>query len=440
MVAPGVPNVALLVLMMTAVAVSVAGARLVERYREASFAAAWRQERLLGLARELAQHVEVEEIVDRVLGLGMPALAADRAALALRDPRRGVYRVEVHADDVSGSAEWWSGLEIPQDYAPLQAIVERGMLEIPADEPASELLPVLAAQQVRHVLCVAMRHGQESVGVLCFVRLEDVPFDASERQVARGFADQVALAIRTAGVVGDLQRANRLKSEFVSTMSHELRTPLNVILGFTDMLGDPMFGHTERQEFTRHIRNAGLELLELIENTLAVGKLDVGREDIQLERLSLRAFWTEVGRTCGDLPHAPGVAFEWSDTVPDVDFRTDPRKLATVVRNLVGNALKFTSRGRVRCDAWVAGDNLVIRVSDTGIGIHAEDHQAIFEMFRQADSSDSRRFGGTGLGLYIVRRYVGQLGGRVTLESALGVGSVFSVILPRSSASYSEAA
>ena len=124
-----------------------------------------------------------------------------------------------------------------------------------------------------------------------------------------------------------------------------------------------------------------------------------------------------------------------------MDFRTDPRKLAIVVRNLVGNALKFTARGRVRCDAWVAGENLVIRVSDTGIGIHEEDHQAIFEMFRQADSSDSRRFGGTGLGLYIVRRFVGQLGGRITLESAPGVGSVFSVVLPRSSSpSLSEAA
>jgi signal transduction histidine kinase len=278
-----------------------------------------------------------------------------------------------------------------------------------------------------------MRHGTESVGVICFVRQQDVPFEAADRQLARGFADQAALAIRTAGVVADLQRANRLKSEFVSTMSHELRTPLNVILGFADMLGDPMFGDAERQEFTRHIRNAGLELLELIENTLAVGKLDVGREDVQLERLPLRAFWTEVGRTCGDLPHAPEVALEWSDAVPEVDVRTDPRKLAIVIRNLVGNALKFTARGRVRCDTWIAGDNLVIRVSDTGIGIRAEDHQAIFEMFRQADSSDSRRFGGTGLGLYIVRRFVGQLGGRVTLESAPGEGSVFSVVLPRSS-------
>jgi signal transduction histidine kinase len=215
-----------------------------------------------------------------------------------------------------------------------------------------------------------------------------------------------------------------------------------VILGFADMLEDPMFGDTERHDFTRHIRNAGLELLELIENTLAVGKLDVGREDIQLERLSLRAFWTEVGRTCGELPRSTEVAFEWSDTVPDVDVRTDPRKLAIVIRNLVGNALKFTARGRVRCDTWIAGDNLVIRVSDTGIGIRAEDHQAIFEMFRQADSSDSRRFGGTGLGLYIVRRFVGQLGGRLTLESAPGEGSVFSVILPRSSSptSLSEAA
>src|SRR6185436_18929492 len=209
--------------------------------------------------------------------------------------------------DDTGGAEWWTGLEIPQDYEPLRTVVERGMVEFPTEDSQSEVAPVLATQGVPRVLCVAMRHGSEAVGVLCFVRQNDLPFEARERQLARGIADQAALAIRTAGVVADLQRANRLKSEFVSTMSHELRTPLNVILGFADMLEDPAFAETERHDFTQHIRNAGLELLELIENTLAVGKLEVGREDVQLERLSLRAFWAEVGRTCADLPHAKDV-------------------------------------------------------------------------------------------------------------------------------------
>jgi signal transduction histidine kinase len=123
------------------------------------------------------------------------------------------------------------------------------------------------------------------------------------------------------------------------------------------------------------------------------------------------------------------VHLEWSDAVPAVSLLTDPRKLTVVLRNLVGNALKFTESGYVRVEAHHDAEGLVLRVADTGIGIRPEDQQTIFEMFRQADGSDSRRYGGTGLGLYIVRRFVEQLGGSVTVDSAPGRGSVFSVCL-----------
>ncbi|HLY39346.1 MAG TPA: ATP-binding protein, partial [Candidatus Binatia bacterium] len=121
--------------------------------------------------------------------------------------------------------------------------------------------------------------------------------------------------------------------------------------------------------------------------------------------------------------------------VPDVVLHTDPRKLGIVVRNLVGNALKFTERGFVRAEATLARESILLRVADTGIGIRPEDHERIFEMFRQADGSDSRRYGGTGLGLYIVRRFVEQLGGTVWVESAPDRGSVFIVSLPYRGAS-----
>jgi len=114
---------------------------------------------------------------------------------------------------------------------------------------------------------------------------------------------------------------------------------------------------------------------------------------------------------------------------------TDPRKLLVVVRNLVGNALKFTERGSVRAEVRLEADTVILRVADTGIGIRREDQETIFDMFRQADGSDTRRFGGSGLGLYIVRRFVQQLGGTIALESAPGQGSVFTVALPGSAAS-----
>ena len=141
-------------------------------------------------------------------------------------------------------------------------------------------------------------------------------------------------------------------------------------------------------------------------------------------------FWADVGDVCRRLPRRPAVALEWAGGAPDVSVLTDASKLGMIMRNLVGNACKFTERGHVRAELRSTEEGLVVRVDDTGIGIRSEDQGLIFEMFRQADGSDSRRFGGTGLGLYIVRRYVEQLGGSIALESAPGRGSTFTVTLP----------
>jgi len=119
---------------------------------------------------------------------------------------------------------------------------------------------------------------------------------------------------------------------------------------------------------------------------------------------------------------------------------SDPRKLAAIVRNLVANALKFTERGWVRADLQLGDESVLLRVSDTGVGIRADDQKLVFEMFRQVDGSETRRHGGSGLGLYIVRRFVEQLGGKVGVESAPGRGSVFTVTLPRRRASDEAAA
>jgi signal transduction histidine kinase len=122
---------------------------------------------------------------------------------------------------------------------------------------------------------------------------------------------------------------------------------------------------------------------------------------------------------------------EWHHLDVEATAVTDTRKLGAVVRNLVHNACKFTERGWVRATLHVRPEEIELTVADSGIGIHASDHEAIFEMFRQADGSDRRRYGGSGLGLHIVRRYVDMLGGHVTLEAAPGAGSCFTARLPR---------
>ena len=426
--APTAPNLQTVVLVVSAAVVAVAGAKLVDAYRATSFERTWQQEELLSLARDLAEQVDPERVIARVLAHGLELMAADSGALALHDAGRRVFRIAglTHPNE---TGRWPVGVEVPEDFPDVQAIIRAGILEAPDHTPDSPVLADMAARGIRRVLYVVMRYGEEVVGIVNFNRRNDVPFDQGDRVLARGLADQAALAFRTARLVADLRRASRLKSEFVSTMSHELRTPLNVILGFAEMGRDDAVGVDERVRCMERIEAAGRDLLALIESTLEIGKIESNRDEVRLEAVAFRSFWADLRKACTLMPRKPAVVLHWDDGVPAVSLMTDPRKLTVVLRNLVGNALKFTEKGYVKVDACQDGEALVLRVSDTGIGIQAEDQQTIFEMFRQADVSDSRRYGGTGLGLYIVRRFVEQLGGTVTVESVPGRGSVFTVRL-----------
>jgi signal transduction histidine kinase len=203
-----------------------------------------------------------------------------------------------------------------------------------------------------------------------------------------------------------------------------------VILGFADMARDGGFDPSERMRCLDRIETAGRELLTLIESTLEVGRLEASRSPVRIETVRLAPFWSELGQGCATIPREAAVGLEWACPVPDVTIATDPHKLRVIVRNLVGNALKFTTRGHVHAALELEGECLVVSVADTGLGIRPEDQQVIFEMFRQGDGSDARRFGGTGLGLYIVRRFVEQLGATISVESMPGRGATFRVALP----------
>jgi signal transduction histidine kinase len=230
-----------------------------------------------------------------------------------------------------------------------------------------------------------------------------------------------------ARLVTALEQANRLKSEFVSTMSHELRTPLNVIMGYTDMLADP--DYKDPAFALARIRHANHELLELIEATLDLNRLESGRDEPQLEEVSLAELWQELaGEFDTTVTHAR-VAVDWG-VESGASLRTDRRKLKIIMKNLVGNAVKFTPEGSIRVRARCEDGTCVVEVRDTGIGIAEAALPSIFEMFQQADSSDRRSYGGVGLGLHIVRRLGEQLGASIDVESRVGLGSCFTLRLP----------
>lgn len=313
----------------------------------------------------------------------------------------------------------------------VERLTHEDILELTVDGESGLLADVLEYYETPIVLCMPLRRGSEVIGIQTAARTDRArTFSSPARRIARGIAQLASAALANAQLVAELERANRLKLEFVSTMSHELRTPLNVILGFVEMARDPAFTEADRQDLYDRIGKASRELLDLVEGTLAAGKVEAGRDEARFELVDLRALWAEIGEACAAIPRAAGVALEWDPDAPRTTLRTDPGKLRVILRNLVGNAVKFTERGSVRAEIDLAEGILSTRVSDTGIGIEPADQTTIFEMFRQADGSDTRRFGGTGLGLYIVKRFVTQLGGTISVESAPGRGSVFDVRIP----------
>jgi PAS domain S-box-containing protein len=389
---------------------------------------------LLRVTESLGAHLDRPDMLERVGELTVEALACDWATIFVWDEPRQAFRLHSSVGMRPELSAELAQLEFGRGSLPIvQLLRPSDLIELEASASAS-LVPreIMDHFEAASALVAPISRRAELVGALIVGdRTRAGPFSAKQRRLALGIAHSTSLALANARLIADLQTASRLKSEFVSTMSHELRTPLHVILGFSEMARDPATPDGERAQYLDRIEGAGRDLLELIESTLEIGKLEAGREEVRLQPVALPTFWSALERGCAVLPRRPDVSLEWSRGVPEVAVVTDPGKLAVVIRNLVGNALKFTEQGWVRVSVELDADAVLIRVADTGIGIHNEDQETIFEMFRQADGSDTRRYGGTGLGLYIVRRFVDQLGGSVTLESTPGRGSVFSVVLPR---------
>jgi PAS domain S-box-containing protein len=237
-----------------------------------------------------------------------------------------------------------------------------------------------------------------------------------------------------------LMLANRYKSEFLANMSHELRTPLNSILILSDQLRQNLAGNlTEKQ--SKHadiIYRAGSDLLQLINDVLDLAKVESGRIQLKLEALNMQELLVELDAGLRPMAELKGLRLSarLEDGVPRM-VQADRVRLQQVLRNLLSNALKFTEQGEVilsvACEPLTAVEGselLIFSVRDSGIGIAAEQHEQIFQAFQQIDGSTSRRFGGTGLGLAITRQLVQAMGGEISVQSAPGQGSCFSVRLP----------
>jgi signal transduction histidine kinase len=217
-------------------------------------------------------------------------------------------------------------------------------------------------------------------------------------------------------------------------MSHELRTPIHIILGYLELLTDGALGvlNDEQVSTLHRMRDRSLSLLDLVNATLELNRLDSGRAPVTLAKFTLPELFRELEADTAALPRRPGVALRFEMPQDITPLMSDRTKLKTIVKNLVGNAVKFTDKGSVTVRVTQRPSTGVVElaVADTGIGIRSEDQGPIFEMFRQGHGSNGSKLDGVGLGLYIVKRLCEQLGGEVALESAYGQGSTFRVRIP----------
>jgi signal transduction histidine kinase len=407
----------------------------VERHRlrtqvqeEARFAGA-----LAEVGRGMISSLSTPVLLERLCRLTAAALECDFSHTWLWQASDDAY---VPVAGYGFGAEQWESLRLLRIPRPtMEQLQQEDSMQTVLLDHRSRILSGIGLQfGVTVVLYVALRRGDELIGVQTsgyHGRAE--PFTPQQVRLACRVAQLASIALENARLFEELERANRVKSNFVAAVSHELRSPLNTIMGYAELLLDGSFGSLQPEQTTAVetvCRSAG-ELRDVMSATLDLSRFEAKPASLEPQEVSLPDLLGEIAVEIRGQITKPEVHLV-CETVPNLPpIYTDPIKLKMVLKNLVGNAIKFTDRGTVtvRADLYPAG--VEVSCSDTGIGIPPEAQATIFDPFRQADRSIGKRYGGAGLGLYIVRRLLEMLGGSVTVESEMGRGSTFRVRLPR---------
>jgi signal transduction histidine kinase len=309
-------------------------------------------------------------------------------------------------------------------------------------EPAayeSKVRDLLLRFGYRALLAVPLLREDQIIGALVVNRKTPGDFLPETVELLTTFATQSALAIQNARLFREIEQksreleaVSRHKSEFLANMSHELRTPLNAIIGFSEVLGERMFGelNEKQEEYLKDIHASGQHLLSLINDILDLSKIEAGRMELELTDFDLPTAIDNALTLVRERAGRRGIALHQVADEGLGQIRGDERKLRQVLLNLLSNAIKFTPEGgRIDVRA-VLGDGVVeVSVTDTGVGIAPEDQEAIFEEFRQVGTAD-KKVEGTGLGLALSRKFIELHGGRIWVQSQMGVGSTFTFTIP----------
>ena len=397
-----------------------------------------------------------EEVYQFALDRVSPLVGATFASVYLVDGASELMRLGAAHNWPQRFRPWLGETRVRLGFGPSgEAASERRTIEVPdvfADDDLEDWQEVASELGFRALIALPLQTGSRVLGAVTFYFADAASFSAEMRGLLRIVADQMAATAEKALLIDQLRRSNaalvetneelerqyvavvqarKLKDEFLANISHELRTPLTAVLGYISILQDGISGPLtdgQRHDLT-HVRHASERLLHLIENLLELTTLKRGALDVFIEDVDPREPLREA---VGSMPPlGPGVTLRL-DEPPTLlpTIASDRKKIFRILVSLLGNAAKFTERGEIVASIGLANDRVVYRVRDTGIGISPDAQQFVFDEFRQADGSSTRRYGGSGLGLALAQRLAGLLGGRIEMQSTVGEGSTFTVELP----------
>jgi len=370
---------------------------------------------------------------------------------------RGFQFGTVITIDEKGDGNMLASYNLPDDYpkrvnqvdvpvlsSPSGEAVETGKI-VELNDPLSDprLAPwrdILGSYNVKNMVWVPLLSKDRVLGtyVLYDTKIRDIP--KQDMQMLGQIGVMVSIAISSNQYLDqlnlktkELEIANKTKSEFLATMSHELRTPLNSIIGFSEILHDETFGplNEKQLKYSQNILISGKHLLNLINDILDLSKVEAGKMEVIYEDFLILDAINEVKTLVVSIALKNKIILNIVVDEKLSIIQADIRKFKQILFNLISNAIKFSPQGStVTIDAKRVDDHIRIEVIDTGIGISEEDQKKLFKSFVQIDSSNSRQFTGTGLGLALVKQFVEMHGGKVWIESEHDKGSTFIFTMP----------